>query len=341
VGQKTHPLGIRLGIIRGWRSRWFAAKNFPELLQEDILIRRYVNKRLEHAGVAEIEILRAPKKVTIDIHTAKPGIVIGRKGAEVDKLKEELQLLTSKEILLNIIEVKKPEINASLVAQQIARQLEGRVSFRRAMKKSVATSMKSGAEGIKIICSGRLGGAEIARTEKYHQGRVPLHTLRADIDYSQATANTTYGTIGVKVWICRGEIIDKEKAHARLLGETGEDKKPALPSSDQQRGDRRDRRGPGGPPPGGGDRPRRREGGGGGGGGRPRDGQRHPPQGGRKPSARDLDRAHPRPPESGGERPPAVRPDNRPPRRDGGFKDNRPAPPRPAGGQTDHKKENK
>jgi small subunit ribosomal protein S3 len=342
VGQKTHPLGIRLGIIRGWRSRWFAAaKNFPELLQEDILIRRYVNKRLEHAGVAEIEILRAPKKVTIDIHTAKPGIVIGRKGAEVDKLKEELQMLTSKEILLNIIEVKKPEINASLVAQQIARQLEGRVSFRRAMKKSVATSMKSGAEGIKIICSGRLGGAEIARTEKYHQGRVPLHTLRADIDYAQATANTTYGTIGVKVWICRGEIIDKEKAHAKLLGETGEEKKPAIPS-DQQRGERKDRRGPGGPGGPQGDRPRRREGGGGGGGGRQRDGQRRPQGGGggaRKPSARDLDRSHQRPPEGGGA--PSARPDNRPPRRDNAPHDNRPAPAKPEVKKTDHKEENK
>lgn len=329
MGQKTHPLGLRLGIIKGWRSRWFAAKNFPELLQEDILIRRYVNKRLEHAGVAEIEILRAPKKVTIDIHTAKPGIVIGRKGAEVDKLKEELQMLTSKEILLNIIEVKKPETDASLVAQQIARQLEGRVSFRRAMKKSVATSMKSGAEGIKIICSGRLGGAEIARAEKYHQGRVPLHTLRADIDYAQATANTTYGTIGVKVWICRGEILDKEKAHAKLLGETGEDKKPATAADQQQKGDRRDRRGPGGPQ---GDRPRRRD------GGRGRDGQRRP-QGGRKPSAKALDRSQQHP--GGGEGHPSARPDNRPPRRDGGPRENRPPQARPEANKTDRKEENK
>lgn len=339
MGQKTHPLGIRLGIIKGWRSRWFAAKNFPELLQEDILIRRYVNKRLEHAGVAEIEILRAPKKVTIDIHTAKPGIVIGRKGAEVDKLKEELQMLTSKEILLNIIEVKKPEIDASLVAQQIARQLEGRVSFRRAMKKSVATSMKSGAEGIKIICSGRLGGAEIARTEKYHQGRVPLHTLRADIDYSQATANTTYGTIGVKVWICRGEILDKEKAHAKLLGETGEDKKPAIASEQQQKGDRRDRdrRSPGGQQ---GDRPRRREGGGGGGRGG-RDGQRRPQGGGaRKPSAKALDRSQQHP--VGGEgHPPSAKPDNRPPRRDSGQRDNHPPQAKPEANKTDRKEENK
>jgi len=209
LGQKTHPYGIRLGIIKSWRSKWFATNNYAELLQEDLLIRRYTNRRLEHAGIAEVEILRAPKKVTIDILTARPGIVIGRKGAEVDKLKEELQLLTGKEILLNIIEIKKPEISATLVAQSIAKQLEGRVNYRRAMKKALAAGMKSGAEGIKIVCAGRLAGAEIARSEKYHDGRVPLHTLRADIDYATATAHTTYGTIGVKVWICKGEIIGK------------------------------------------------------------------------------------------------------------------------------------
>ncbi|NLI16790.1 MAG: 30S ribosomal protein S3 [candidate division Zixibacteria bacterium] len=327
MGQKTHPLGLRLGIIKGWRSRWFAAKNFPELLQEDILIRRYVNKRLEHAGVADIEILRAPKKVTIDIHTAKPGIVIGRKGAEVDKLKEELQMLTSKEILLNIIEVKKPETDASLVAQQIARQLEGRVSFRRAMKKSVATTMKSGAEGIKIICSGRLGGAEIARSEKYHQGRVPLHTLRADIDYSQATANTTYGTIGVKVWICRGEILDKEKAHAKLLGESGDEKKPAASGEQQQKGERRERRGSGDSQ---GDRQKRREGG--------RGGQRRQQGGARKPSAKALDRSQ-HSADGGGA--PSARPDNRPTRKEGGQRDNRQPHAKPEADKSNHKEENK
>ena len=188
----------------------------------DLLIRRYTNRRLELAGIAEVEILRAPKRVTIDILTARPGIVIGRKGAEVDKLKEELQLLTGKEILLNIIEIKKPEFSATLVAQSIAKQLEGRVNFRRAMKKALAAGMKSGAEGMKIACSGRLGGAEIARSEKYHDGRVPLHTLRADIDYATATAHMTYGTIGVKVWICKGEIIgdqeDTETAGRSALG---------------------------------------------------------------------------------------------------------------------------
>jgi small subunit ribosomal protein S3 len=215
LGQKTHPYGLRLGVIKDWKSRWFATSGYADLLQEDLLIRRYTNKRLEHAGIAEVEILRAPKKVTIDIHTARPGIVIGRKGAEVDKLKEELQLLTSKEILLNIIEIKKPELSATLVAQSIAKQLEGRVNFRRAMKKALAACMKSGAEGIRVVCGGRLGGHEIARQEKYHDGRVPLHTLRADIDYATATAHTTYGCIGVKVWICKGEI------HKGLTAEIG------------------------------------------------------------------------------------------------------------------------
>jgi small subunit ribosomal protein S3 len=215
LGQKTHPYGLRLGVIKDWKSRWFATNGYADLLQEDLLIRRYTNKRLEHAGIAEVEILRAPKKVTIDIHTARPGIVIGRKGAEVDKLKEELQLLTGKEILLNIIEIKKPELSATLVAQSIAKQLEGRVNFRRAMKKALAACMKSGAEGIRIVCGGRLGGHEIARQEKYHDGRVPLHTLRADIDYDTATAHTTYGCIGVKVWICKGEI------HRGLQAEVG------------------------------------------------------------------------------------------------------------------------
>ncbi len=208
MGQKTNPIGLRVGIIRSWNSRWFAAKGYPDLLNEDLTIKRYVSKRLENAGLSNVEILRAPKKVTVDIHTSRPGIVIGRKGVEVDKLREELQLLTKKEITLNIIEVKKPELSAKLVADSIARQLEGRVSFRRAMKKSLGATMKMGAEGIKIVCSGRLGGAEIARAEKYMEGRVPLHTLRADIDYATATAATTYGCIGVKVWICRGEILD-------------------------------------------------------------------------------------------------------------------------------------
>jgi small subunit ribosomal protein S3 len=209
LGQKTNPIGLRLGITRSWNSKWFATRNFADLLQEDIRLRRYINQRLENAGIANVEILRAPKKVTVDIHTSRPGIVIGRKGVEVDKLREELRLIASSDISLNIIEVRKPELSALLVAKSIARQLEGRMSFRRVMKKALSATMKIGAEGIKITCAGRLNGAEIARSEKYKDGRVPLHTLRADIDYAIATAHTTYGTIGVKVWICRGEMLDR------------------------------------------------------------------------------------------------------------------------------------
>ena len=212
MGQKTHPIGLRLGITRTWNSRWFASdRNFADLVHEDILIKRYVNRRLENAGVANVCISRAPRRVTVDIHTSRPGIVIGRKGAEVDKLRAELQMLTKKDIMLNIVEVRKPELDAQLVADSIARQLEGRVAFRRALKKSLAATMKMGAVGIRLQCGGRLGGAEIARVEKYHDGRVPLHTLRADIDYAVSTAHTTYGTIGVKVWICKGEVLERGK----------------------------------------------------------------------------------------------------------------------------------
>jgi len=207
LGQKTHPIGFRLGVIKSWNSKWFADKNFADLIFEDLMIKKYINARLDNAGLANVVILRAPKKVTVDIHTSRPGIVIGRKGSEVDKLREELQLLTKKDISLNIIEVKKPELNARLVADSISHQLEGRIAYRRAMKRAMMTTMKMGAEGIKIVCGGRLAGAEIARTEKYMKGRVPLHTLRADIDYATSTAHTSYGTIGVKVWICRGMVM--------------------------------------------------------------------------------------------------------------------------------------
>ncbi len=209
MGQKTNPIGLRLGITRSWNSKWFATKNFSKLLLEDVRIKRYIHQRLENAGIASVEILRAPKRITIDIHTSRPGIVIGRKGIEVDKLREELRMIASSDITLNIIEVKKPELSARLVGESIARQLEGRMSFRRVMKKALSATMKIGAEGIKITCAGRLNGAEIARSEKYKDGRVPLHTLRADIDYATSTAHTTYGTIGVKVWICRGEMLDR------------------------------------------------------------------------------------------------------------------------------------
>ncbi len=209
MGQKTNPIGLRLGVIKTWNSRWFAGhRRFADLLDEDLKVRRYIAARLDNAGIANVVISRDPKKMTVDIHTSRPGIVIGRKGAEVDKLREELQLEVKGDIVLNIVEVRKPELSAQLVADSVARQLEGRVSFRRAMKKALAATMKMGAVGIKIQCAGRLAGAEIARTEKYRDGRVPLHTLRADIDYATSTAHTTYGCIGVKVWICRGEVLE-------------------------------------------------------------------------------------------------------------------------------------
>jgi len=228
LGQKTNPIGLRLGVIKQWNSRWYAPdRQFADLVHEDMQIKRYINRRLDNAGIANVVIARAPKKVTVDIMTARPGIVIGRRGAEVDKLREELQLLTKKEIMLNIVEVRKPELDAKLVADSIARQLEGRVSFRRAMKKSMQATMKMGAQGIKIQCGGRLGGAEIARTEKYMEGRVPLHTLRADIDYATSTAHTTYGCIGVKVWVCRGEVLDAAAVFRQEENKTDADSQQA------------------------------------------------------------------------------------------------------------------
>jgi small subunit ribosomal protein S3 len=205
LGQKVNPVGLRLGINRTWDSNWFDEKNFSDKLSEDMTLRKYVRARLEHAGVSKIGIERTAKKITLTIYTARPGIVIGRKGAEVDKLKAELQRVTNKDIQLNIEEVKRPELDALLVAKNVASQLESKISFRRAMKKAIISARRMGAEGVKICCSGRLGGAEMARTEQYKEGRIPLHTLRADIDYANAIAKTTYGTVGVKVWICKGE----------------------------------------------------------------------------------------------------------------------------------------
>lgn len=213
LGQKVHPIGFRLGVIKGWDSRWFAEKDYPQLLIEDIRIRDYLKKKLHHAGVSKIEIERAAskaKKAKVTIWTARPGIIIGKKGAEVENLKKELQKMTQKEIIVNIQEVKRAEVNAQLVAENVALQLERRVGFRRAMKKAVSSAIKLGAKGIKIAVSGRLGGAEMARHERYREGRVPLHTLRADIDYGLAEAKTTYGIIGVKVWIFHGEVFTKE-----------------------------------------------------------------------------------------------------------------------------------
>ena len=218
MGQKVHPIGFRLGFIKGWDSRWFAEKDYPQLLIEDIRVRDYLKKKLHHAGVSKIEIERAAskaKKAKVSIWTARPGIIIGKKGAEVENLRKELQKMTRKEIIINIQEVKRAEVNAQLVAENVALQLERRVGFRRAMKKSVASAMKLGAKGIKIAVSGRLGGSEMARHERYREGRVPLHTLRADIDYGLAEAKTTYGIIGVKVWIFKGEIYPTKEGDER------------------------------------------------------------------------------------------------------------------------------
>jgi len=207
LGQKSNPIGYRLGYIKTWNSQWFGQKDFAEKLNEDLLIRRYIRRRMADGAISRIEIERTARRILITIYTARPGVVIGKKGAEVDKLKEELKKLVSKEIQININEIKHPETDAHLVAANIARQLEGKVSFRRAMKRAITSSLRLGAEGIKIQVSGRLGGAEMARTESYKEGRIPLHTLRANIDYATATAITTYGCIGVKVWIYHGEVI--------------------------------------------------------------------------------------------------------------------------------------
>ena len=218
MGQKTHPYGFRLGIVKDWRSRWYAEKDFPRLLVEDETIRKYLHRRLAHAALSHVEIERKPSKIVVMLHTARPGVVIGKRGAEVDKLRDELAMLTNAEISVNVEEIKRPEVDARLVAENVAHQLRQRISFRRAMKRAVQAAMRSGAEGIKIQSSGRLGGAEIARTESYNEGRVPLHTLRADIDYAQIHAFTTYGTIGVKCWVFRGEVIEERQGRTYSTG---------------------------------------------------------------------------------------------------------------------------
>ena len=210
MGQKVHPIGFRLGITRTWESRWYAEKDYAKLLHEDIKLRNYLKKRLFHAGISKIELERAANKTKIHIFAARPGIIIGKKGSEVEVLKKELAKLTKNEVFINIQEVRKPEVDAQLVAENIALQLERRIAFRRAMKKSVSQALKFGAQGIKITCAGRLGGAEMSRTEWYREGRVPLHTLRADIDFGFAEAKTTYGIIGVQVLIFKGEVLALE-----------------------------------------------------------------------------------------------------------------------------------
>lgn len=218
MGQKTNPIGLRLGIIRGWDSYWYGGKNFSQKLVEDDKIRKYLNARLTKAGVSKIMIERTLKLVTVTINTARPGIIIGKGGQEVDKLKEELKKLTDKEVQINISEIKRPELDARIVGNNIAKQIEGRISFRRAIKTSIASSMRLGAEGIKVLISGRLGGAEMARNEQYKEGRVPLHTLRADIDYALVEAHTTYGRIGIKVWIFKGEVYGRPEIVPTTIG---------------------------------------------------------------------------------------------------------------------------
>jgi len=223
MGQKVNPIGMRLGVNRTWDSRWYADTGYGDLLQEDLKIRKYLLKRLDQAGVSRVVIERPAKNARITIHTARPGVVIGKKGADIDKLRQAVSALTSSEVHLNIVEIRKPEIEAQLVAENVAQQLERRVAFRRAMKRAVQSAMRLGAQGIRINAGGRLGGAEIARTEWYREGRVPLHTLRADVDYGVARADTAYGTCGVKVWIFKGEIMEhdpmaQDRRRAELQG---------------------------------------------------------------------------------------------------------------------------
>ena len=211
MGQKVNPIGLRLGIIRGWDSNWYGGKDYGDKLVEDEKIRKYLRVRIPKGGIAKVVIERTLKRITITIHTSRPGIVIGRGGQEVDTIREEIRRITGKDVQININEIKRPELDAQLVADNIAAQLEGRISFRRAMKNAVSSTMRVGAEGVRVMCSGRLGGADMTRQEQYKEGRVPLHTLRADIDYAQGRAETVYGSIGVKVWICRGDVIGKQQ----------------------------------------------------------------------------------------------------------------------------------
>ncbi len=236
MGQKTNPIGLRLGIIKGWDSNWYGGKDFSAKLVEDDKIRKYLNARLGKAGISKIAIERSLKYVTITIFTARPGMIIGKGGEEVDKLKKELVKLTGKEVQININEIKRPELDAFIVASSIAKQIEGRVSYRRAIKTASAGTMRIGAEGIKILISGRVGGAEIARSESYKEGRIPLHTLRADIDYSLVEAHTSYGRLGIKVWICKGEIYGKPELVPTSVNSQAKRPAAAKPAGAPRRG---------------------------------------------------------------------------------------------------------
>jgi small subunit ribosomal protein S3 len=216
VGQKTNPIGLRLGIIREWDANWYEERSFAAKLDEDLMIRNYVRNRLKKAGISRVVIERTPKRVVLAIHTSRPGVVIGKSGKEIAQLEEELKKITNKDVKILISEIKRPELDAFLVAENIANQIEGRVSFRRAMKSAITSAMRMGAEGVRVMCAGRLGGAEMSRTEQYKDGRIPLHTLRSEIDYAITTAHTVYGSIGVKVWICKGDVIGKKFAASRV-----------------------------------------------------------------------------------------------------------------------------
>jgi small subunit ribosomal protein S3 len=270
MGQKVNPVGFRLGVIKGWDSNWYGGKDFADKLVEDEKIRKYINARIQKGGISRIVIERTLKRITITINTARPGVVIGKGGQEVDKIKDELKEITKKDVQINIFEIKRPELDARLVGESIAQQLAARISFRRAMKMSIQAAMRAGAEGIKIQCGGRLGGAEIARSEQYKEGRTPLHTLRADIDYALSEAQTVYGKIGIKVWVMRGEVFGKPDLSPNQVpagqqsgddrGGRGGDRGPRRDGDRNDRGPRRD-----------GDRGPRRDGAAGGGG--PRGGQ--------------------------------------------------------------------
>ena len=287
MGQKVNPVGFRLGVIKGWDSNWYGGKDFADKLVEDEKIRKYINARIQKGGISRIVIERTLKRITITINTARPGVVIGKGGQEVDKIKDELKEITKKDVQINIFEIKRPELDARLVGESIAQQLAARISFRRAMKMSIQAAMRAGAEGIKIQCGGRLGGAEIARSEQYKEGRTPLHTLRADIDYALSEAQTVYGKIGIKVWVMRGEVFGKPDLSPNQVpagqqggddrGGRGGDRGPRRDGDRNDRGPRRD-----------GDRGPRRDGAAGGprggqggqGGGAPRGGQSGGPAGG-------------------------------------------------------------
>lgn len=238
MGQKTNPTANRLGIIKGWDSNWFGGRNYGDKIAEDDKIRKYIMARLQKASISKIVIERTLKLITVTINSSRPGIIIGKGGKDVDMLKEELKKLTKKDVQINIFEIKRPELDAKLVADSVARQIEGRISFRRAAKMAVASSMRMGAEGIKVMVSGRLGGAEMARTEFYKEGRIPLHTFRADIDYALSEAHTTYGRIGVKVWICRGEVYGKRDLSPNIVSNKPGAKKQA-PGGGRFRGNKK------------------------------------------------------------------------------------------------------